>query len=95
MFFRILRKDLKRKKTMNIILLVFIILASTFAISGTDCAVSVFGGLDYYMEKAEAPDYIVLTRNSELADQWIDDLSAMDSVTNCKKEEIFFIHLPA
>lgn len=90
MFFRILRKDLKRKKTMNIILLVFIILASTFAISGTDCAVSVFGGLDYYMEKAEAPDYIVLTRNSELADQWINDLSAMDSVTNCKKEEIFF-----
>ena len=90
MFFRILRKDLKRKKTMNIILLVFIILASTFAISGTDCAVSVFGGLDYYMEKADAPDYVVLMRRPDSADQMIEDLSAMDSVSNCKKEEILF-----
>ena len=31
MFFRILKKDLKRKKTMNVILLLFVIMCSMFA----------------------------------------------------------------
>ena len=31
MFWRILKKDLKRKKTMNIILLLFVVLCSMFA----------------------------------------------------------------
>ena len=34
MYLNILKKDLKRKKTMNMILLVFIILATMFVASG-------------------------------------------------------------
>ncbi len=34
MYWRILRKDLKRKKTMNFVLLLFILLAAMFIASG-------------------------------------------------------------
>lgn len=57
MYLRMLKKDLKRKKTMNIILLVFIILATTFIASGANNVVSVMTALDSYFEKAEVPDY--------------------------------------
>lgn len=57
MYLRILKKDLKRKKTMNIILLIFIILATTFIASGANNVVSVMTALDNYFEKAEVPDY--------------------------------------
>lgn len=57
MYFRILKKDLKRKKTMNIILLIFIILAATFIASSVNNMVSVFTALDTYFDKAEIPGY--------------------------------------
>ena len=36
MYLRILKKDLKRKKTMNVILLIFVILAATFIASSAN-----------------------------------------------------------
>ena len=61
MYLRILKKDLKRKKTMNIILLMFMILASMFVSSSVNNIVTVTNGLDYYFEKANMPDYFVAT----------------------------------
>lgn len=46
MFFRILKKDLKRKKVMNVVLLCFIILATMFVASGITNVVSVVNGID-------------------------------------------------
>lgn len=57
MYLRILKKDLKRKKSMNIILLIFIILASTFIASSANNVVTVTTALDSYFEKANVPDY--------------------------------------
>ena len=45
MFFRILKKDLKRKKVMNAILLSFILLATMFVASGISNVVSVMNDL--------------------------------------------------
>ena len=50
MFWRILKKDLKRKRTMNVILLVFIILASMFMSSGVSNIITVLTALDSYFE---------------------------------------------
>ena len=36
MFLRILKKDLKRKKTMNCILLIFVLISAMFAASSMD-----------------------------------------------------------
>lgn len=57
MYFRILKKDLKRKKSMNVILLIFIMLAATFIASSANNMISVITALDTYFEMAEVPDY--------------------------------------
>lgn len=57
MYLRILQKDLKRKKTMNLIMLIFIILAATFVSSSANNLITVVTALDDYFEMAEVPDY--------------------------------------
>lgn len=61
MLFRILRNDLKRKKTMNAILFLFIILAVMFVASGINNVVTVVNGTDYYLDKAGVGDFIAIT----------------------------------
>ena len=66
MYLRILKKDLKRKKTMNIILLIFITLAAMFIASSVNNILTVTTALDDYFEMAEAPDYwIAVSEQSE------------------------------
>ena len=67
MFWRILKKDLKRKKTMNIILLLFVVLCSMFAAASVNNIIAVVGGLDYYFEKAELGDYFIIERSENVS----------------------------
>lgn len=57
MYLRILKKDIKRKKTMNLILLIFVVLAVTFIASGANNFATVSSALDHFFEKADVPDY--------------------------------------
>ena len=67
MFFRILKLDLKKKKVMNILLLLFVILASLFSASGLNNIITVLNGTDYYFDKAGIGDYaIVANKNNNL-----------------------------
>lgn len=61
MFLKILKKDLKRSKTMNVILFLFIILATVFVASGLNNLTSVMNGMDYFMDLAvgEKGDYFL------------------------------------
>ena len=63
MYLRILKKDLKRKRAMNVILLVFIILASMFMSSGVSNIITVTTALDSYFEMADVPEYFVVCEN--------------------------------
>ncbi len=65
MFWRILKKDLKRKKTMNIILLLFVILCSMFAAAAVNNIIAVTGGIEHYFDVAEVPDVTVMMMHSE------------------------------
>ncbi len=69
MFLNILKKDLKRKGVMNIILLIFIILATAFISSSINNIVSVTGGLDYFFEKAGVTDHIVQVPSVEVVEE--------------------------
>ena len=60
MFFRILKLDLKKKKVMNFLLLLFIILATIFSASGLNNIATVMNGTDYYFEKAGIGDYYIV-----------------------------------
>ncbi len=61
MFFRILKKDLKRKKTINLILLLFIILATMFLASSVNNLIAVSGAIDYFIEISKVPDYFTIS----------------------------------
>ena len=67
MYLNILKKDLKRKRAMNIILLVFIILATMFVSSSVNNIISVTTALDNYFEMANVPDYFAATMNKILS----------------------------
>ncbi len=82
MFFSILKKDLKRKKSMNIILLIFIILATTFLASSVNNLIAISNSVDYFMEKAKTPDYIISAydrgENKEF-DKWLNTSNLIKS----------------
>ncbi len=59
MYMQILKKDLRRKKTMNLILFVFIVLAATFIAGSVNNMVSVMTALDTFFEKARVPDRMI------------------------------------
>lgn len=88
MFFRILKKDLKRKKTMNCILLLFVILCSMFASASINDLIAVTGGVEHFMEISDTPD----VKLDIPADQDIEDkIRALPCVQSIKTEKTFYL----
>lgn len=58
---KILKKDLKRKKSMNFILLIFVMLATTFIAASVNNMKIITTGLDHYFEVSEVCDYLINT----------------------------------
>lgn len=84
MFWRILKKDLKRKKSMNVILLLFIMLASMFVASGLNNVISVLNGTEYYFDQAGIDDYVIITMGENVMgtlDPVLQNDSVVDSYT--------------
>ena len=90
MFLRILQKDLKRKKTMNIILFLFIVLATMFVSSGINNVVTVMNGTDYYLDKAGVGDYIVLTMGDGAVGSLDEMLATEESIKGYRLEQVVF-----
>ena len=90
MFLRILQKDLKRKKTMNIILFLFIVLATMFVSSGINNVVTVINGTDYYLDKAGVGDYIVLTMGDGAVGALDEMLETEESIKGYRLEQVVF-----
>ncbi len=90
MFFRIMKKDLIRKKTMNIVLLIFVLLSAMFASSSMNNMIAVYGGIDYYFDKAGLSDYVVLTKCQGRNDPSEAIIKAAKSVKEYKKEEMLY-----
>ena len=53
---------------MNLILLLFVILATMFVASGLSNVMAVLNGTDYYMDKAGLGDYVVITQGEDAFD---------------------------
>lgn len=90
MYLRILKKDLKRKKTMNCILLLFVILSAMFASSSVNNIVTVVNGLDYYFEKAGISDYAFIEKEDDSGTSISEILEKESSVKEYRKEEVIF-----
>ncbi len=90
MYLNILKKDLKRKKTMNVILLVFIILATMFVASGLNNVFTVINGTDFYLDKAEIGDFVVITMGDDSTGYADDILDMADCINSYKIENCIF-----
>ncbi len=91
MYLNILKKDLKRKKAMNIILLVFIILATMFISSSVNNIISVTTALDDYLEMADAPDYLTMTVDKTVTVDVDEIMDSAASINKYGKEQILFM----
>lgn len=83
MFFRILKKDLKRKKTMNVILLLFVIICSMFSAAAVNNIAAVTGGIEHYFNIAEVPEVLLNINSGSDIDEKI---KALPSVSEVKVE---------
>ena len=90
MFFRILKNDLRRKKVMNIVLLLFVIMSAMFASSSVNNMVAVYGGIDYFCEKAGMSDYVVLTLRTGGECPAEDVIDKAASVKENRREDIIY-----
>lgn len=90
MLLHILKNDLKRKKIMNVILFLFIILATTFVSSGINNVVTVMNGTEYFLDKANIGDYIMLTVGEDPNYNLDEILEKMRTVQRYRKDSVVF-----
>ncbi|MBQ8780762.1 MAG: FtsX-like permease family protein [Oscillospiraceae bacterium] len=91
MYLNILKKDLKRKKTMNVILLTFIILATMFVSSSVNNIISVTTALDDYLDMADAPDYMIMTMDKSLPADVDEIFKSASSIEYYGSEKILYV----
>ena len=90
MIFHILKNDLKRKKTMNIILFLFIILATMFVASGINNVITVMNGTDYYLDKAGVGDFIIITMGDGAVGALDEMLETEEAIEDYRLELVVF-----
>ena len=90
MFFDILKRDLKRKKTMNLIILLFVILSVMFISSSVMNLTAMTGSLDSFFDKAGISDYTVFERSGGTVTV-ADAVKNAEGVTDFKQEESIFL----
>lgn len=91
MYVRILKKDLKRRRTMNVILLIFVILAGTFISSSMNNIITIRNAVDDYFEKAGVSDFVAATVE-KMGDRSISELlEDMEAVENYQCERMIYL----
>lgn len=88
MYFRILKRDLKRKKTMNTILLVFIILAAMFVASSVNNIITVANGLDSFFKTADVADFFMIKQNLGNNMDVSEALQNIEAIESFEKDEL-------
>lgn len=91
MYFHILKRDLKRKKTMNGILLLFIILVSMFLSSSVNNITAIGTALNHYFDKSGIGNYFVVVRGRKAQEQIMEDILGRASLRSYGTEPIFFM----
>lgn len=87
MYLGILKKDLKRRKTMNVILLLFVILAVMFTAAGFNNLLAVLSGTDGYIKKSEIPDLIIAVEE-QYDKQTEESFSNLDGMKSYKRSTL-------
>ncbi|MBR5371359.1 MAG: FtsX-like permease family protein [Oscillospiraceae bacterium] len=86
MYLNILKKDLKRKRTMNFVILLFVILSAMFFSSGMNNIVSVMGGVDRFLDLAGMKDYLIVIGEPDNRAVFGEELDKCDAVSGYSRE---------
>lgn len=97
MLLHILKKDLKRKRTMNVILLLFITMAAAFMASSVNNLITITGAVDRLLGMANTPDYLTIAisdkKETEIEDflrncEFVTEYEVIDSYTVTDEIEV-------
>ena len=81
MFLKILKRDLKRKKAMNIVLFILIVLASTLAASSTNLMYSTTTAVDSFIRNSQVADLNIkianTPENNKQIEEWANSMPAI------------------
>ncbi|MCR5122761.1 MAG: FtsX-like permease family protein [Ruminococcus sp.] len=88
MYLRILKKDLKRKKTMNMIILLFVILSAMFFSSSVSNIISIIGGIDRFLDMAGMEDYVAFVGEPDSCAPLGELLDKSEEITSWKRESV-------
>lgn len=91
MFFRMIKRDLKRRKSMNLILLVFVFLVSAFISASVGNILSITGALDHFFEVAQVPDSVVLSLENDNVSDVGKALRQIDEVQSFERETMVML----
>lgn len=91
MNFRILRKDLKRKKSINLILLVFIFLSAMFIAGSLNNFTVIMNGVEHFMEQSEIGDFLIVTMGGSPGELSENDRTIEQFLENQEQVENFTI----
>lgn len=92
MYLGILKRDLKRKKTMNTILLIFMILSVTFVSSSVHTMLSVLSATDKFLELSGAEDYFAATIGTKAGEEALKQLESQNLARSIKSERVFYLN---
>jgi putative ABC transport system permease protein len=93
MFFKILRKDLKRKKAMNVILFIFLFVASMLIAGSVNMLYTTITALDTFKKESNVADNILFTYANETWDKQIKDWANTSELVKDLQEETYVFFL--
>ncbi|MBQ5312069.1 MAG: ABC transporter permease [Oscillospiraceae bacterium] len=91
MYLTVLKKDLKRKRAMNCVILLFVILSTMFFASGVNNIVSIASGVDRYLDMAGMGDYVALIGEPAGERPFEERLRECPAVTGWRREDIITV----
>lgn len=85
----ILKKDLQRKKTMNLVLLIFIILATVFLSSSVNNLLTTVQAFDYFGRRVNVSDYFIVSLTGQDIETWAEQ---NENITGLTKEDMIVVN---
>lgn len=92
MFIQILKKDLKRKKGMNLILFLLLIISSIFLAGGVNNLLLTMNAIDYFFKEANVSDFYIMTNGQEENEVRIEEwMETEEMIENVEKDSYLLI----
>ena len=90
MFLRILKKDLNKKRAMNLIVFLFITLAAMFVGAGLNNVISVINGTGYYLDQGGVGDYVIITMGKNALGELDDVLATEPAIEGYRMDNVIY-----